>query len=405
MYEIGQEEIDAVSEVIRSGQLCRYRGGEGGQADTCEKKMAALFGCEHALVVSSGTGALICGLVGLGIGPGDEVIVPAYTWLASAGAVLSVGAIPVLADVDKTLTLDPADFERRIGPRTKAVIPVHMGGRPSDMTAIQDVAVRHGLFVLEDACQAIGGSHRNKRLGSIGDAGAFSFNQFKTISCGEGGALLTNDRRVFERALYYHDMGCTFRGHAGTMTEEPFLGNTYRMNEIQCAVLRVQLDRLEGILARLRERRDWLLAAVRAAHAPVAIAPSHDIGGDCGNNATFVFNTPDMRAAVAQRAAEIEPACKLSSPIDTDLHVYTNWSMLLNRQGGFCPEMNPFLSRENQGCRTTITPDSCRNTLAILARTGSIGLDVNWSRAQCEAIARALCRAAEEAGGAWSTLD
>lgn len=398
MYEIGQEEIDAVSAVIRSGQWFRYRGGEGGQADTCEKKMAALFGCEHALVVTSGTGALICGLVGLGIGPGDEVIVPAYTWLASAGAVLSVGAIPVLADVDETLTLDPADFERRIGPRTKAVIPVHMGGRPSDMTAIRDIAGRHGLRVLEDACQAIGGSHRNRRLGTIGDAGTFSFNQFKTISCGEGGALLTNDRRVFERALYHHDMGCTFRGHAGTMTEEPFLGNTYRMNEIQCAVLRVQLDRLDGILARLRERRDWLLAAVRAARAPIAIAPSHDIGGDCGNNATFVFNTAETRAAVAKRAGEIEPACNLHSPIDSGLHVYTNWSVLLNRQGGFCPAMNPFLRRENESCRTTIASDSCRDTLAILARTGCIGMDVNWTRAQCEAIASALCRAAKEAG-------
>ena len=400
MYEIGQEEIDAVSAVIRSGQLFRYRGGEGGQADTCEKKMAALFGCEHALVVTSGTGALICGLVGLGIGPGDEVIVPAYTWLASAGAVLSAGAIPVLADVDETLTLDPAVFERRIGPRTRAVIPVHMGGRPSNMTAIRDIAGRHGLRVLEDACQAIGGSHRNRRLGTIGDAGAFSFNQFKTISCGEGGALLTNDRRIFERALYFHDMGCTFRGHAGTMTEEPFLGNSYRMNEIQCAVLRVQLDRLDGILARLRERRDWIVGTVRAAQTPMAIAPSHDIGGDCGTNATFVFSAPDTRAAVAKRAAEIEPACNLLSPIDSGLHVYTNWSVLLNRQGGFCPAMNPFLRPENQACRTSITPDSCRNTLAILARTGCIGPDVNWSRAQCEAIAGALCRAAQEAGDA-----
>ena len=155
MYEIGQEEIEAVAAVLRSGQLFRYRGGEGGQADACEKRLAELCGCQHALVVTSGTAALICALVGLGIGPGDEVIVPAYTWLASAGAVLNVGAIPVLANADETLTLDPADFERRIGPRTKAVIPVHMGGRPANMDAILAVARRHGLHVLEDACQAI----------------------------------------------------------------------------------------------------------------------------------------------------------------------------------------------------------------------------------------------------------
>jgi dTDP-4-amino-4,6-dideoxygalactose transaminase len=396
MYEMGQEEIDAVSSVIRSGQLFRYRGGEGGQADACEKRLAALFGCEYALVVTSGTGALICGLVGLGVGPGDEVIVPAYTWLASAGAILSVGAIPVLAEVNETLTLDPADFERRIGPRTKAVIPVHMGGRPSDMEAIRAVAERHGLRVLEDACQAIGGSYRGKRLGSMGDAGAFSFNQFKTITCGEGGALLTDDRRLYERALYYHDMGCTFRGHAGALTEEPFLGNTFRMNEIQCAVLRVQIDRLDGILARLRERRDWLLDGVRSAEAPVAVSPSSDADGDCGNNAMFLFDTATMRANVATRAREIEPACNLTSPIDSDLHVYTNWAVLLNRQGGFCPAMNPFLRTENQACRMTITPDCCPKTLAILERTGCIAMDIRWTREQCEAIAKALCQAAQE---------
>jgi dTDP-4-amino-4,6-dideoxygalactose transaminase len=124
MYIIGQEEIDAVATVIRSGQLFRYRGGEDGEVSKCEKFMNENLGCAYSVATTSGTGALICGLVGLGIGPGDEVIVPAYTWLASAGAILSVGAIPVLADVDETLTLDPVDFEKRIGPHTKAVIPV-----------------------------------------------------------------------------------------------------------------------------------------------------------------------------------------------------------------------------------------------------------------------------------------
>jgi dTDP-4-amino-4,6-dideoxygalactose transaminase len=397
MYEIGQEEIDAVSAVLRAGQLFRYRGGEGGQADTCEKKMAARFGTPHTLVVTSGTGALICGLVGLGIGPGDEVIVPAYTWLASAGAILSVGAIPVLADVNETLTLDPVDFERRIGPCTKAVIPVHMGGRPSDMGAIMAVAKKHGVRVLEDACQAIGGSFQGKPLSSIGDAGAFSFNQFKTIACGEGGALLTSDRKLFERALYYHDMGCTFRGHAGTMTEEPFLGNTFRMNEVLCAILRVQFDRLDGILERLRARRTWILDAVRSSRAPLAISPSADTAGDCGQNATFLFKDAAVRARVAARAKEINPACAMGSPIDSGLHVYTNWAVLLNRQGGFVPAMNPFLRAENQACRKDITPASCPKTLEILARTGTIGIGIGWSSEQCESIAAALCQAAREA--------
>lgn len=396
MYEMGQEEIVAATAVIQSGRLFRYRGGEEGATTIAEQKMVARLGCGYALATTSGTGALICGLVGLGIGPGDEVIVPAYTWLASAGAVLSVGAIPVLADINETLTLDPASFEERIGPRTKAVIPVHMGGRPSDMDAIMSIAAQRGIKVLEDACQAIGGSFKGRRLATIGEAGAFSFNQFKIISCGEGGALLTSDRPLFERALYYHDMGCTFRGHAGTMTEAPFLGNTFRMNDLLGAVLNVQLDRLDSILARLRERRDRILAAVAAAAGPLTVSPSADSAGDCGCNATFLFPSAAERLRVAERAKAINPAVALSAPIDSGLHVYTNWKVLLNRQGHFHPALNPFLREENRACRLEISPDCCLKTLDILGRTGMIGININWTFEDCDGIARALCQAAGE---------
>ncbi len=194
MYEIGQEEIDAVARVIRSGQLFRYRGGEGGECDQFEKELAESMGCRHALLLTSGTVSLISGLVGLGIGPGDEVILPAYTWLASPGAVLHVGAIPVLAEIDESLTLDPDDFCRKITPRVKAVMPVHMSGRPCDMARICASARQRGIRVIEDACQAVGGSFQNRRLATIGEAGAFSFNHFKNIAAGEGGAMLTSDR-------------------------------------------------------------------------------------------------------------------------------------------------------------------------------------------------------------------
>lgn len=396
MYVMGQEEIDAVCAVLRSGQLFRYRGGEEGPTTRAEKKMAERFGCDYALATTSGTGALICGLVGMGIGPGDEVIVPAYTWLASAGAVLSVGAIPVLVDIDETLTLDPAAFERHIGPRVKAVIPVHMGGRPSDMDAITSIASRHGIKVLEDVCQAIGGSFKGRPLGSIGEAGAFSFNQFKIISCGEGGALLTSNRQLFERGLYYHDMGCTFRGHAGALTEEPFLGNTFRMNDILGAILDVQLDRLDDILDRLRERRNRLLAAVAAEGGPLTASPSADTEGDCGIGATFIFASAEKRLRFAERSREINPAIGMGSPIDSGLHVYTNWKTLLNRQGGFHPAINPFLREENRACRLDITPDCCVRTLDILARTGVVNIGIDWSLERCDDIAAALCRAALE---------
>lgn len=398
MYEMGQDEIDAVAEVIRTGQLFRYRGGEDGKVARCEQVIRQRQGCREALVVSSGTGALICGLVGLGIGPGDEVIVPAYTWLASAGAVLAVGAIPVLAEIDESLMLDPADLERRIGPRTKAVIPVHMAGHPCAMDRLMAVARAHGLSVLEDACQAVGGTFRGQALGAIGDAGAFSFNQFKIISCGEGGVLMTGSRQVFERALYHHDMGCTFRGHAGQMTEPPFLGNTYRMNEILGAVLLVQLGRIDGILARLRERRDWLLEAVgQGVDGCFQPIPSADPAGDCGCRVDFTFADAQVRRDVERRVQAMRPDCRIDSPIDHGLHVYTNWTVLLERRGGLHPDMNPFLRPENRSCRLDIAADACPRTLDILARTASVTIGLGMTREDCAAIAAALCQAAREA--------
>lgn len=396
MFTIGQQEIDAVAEVINTRKLFRYADMESGRAYACEARMKEIFGCNESLLVTSGTAALICGLVGLGIGPGDEVIVPAYTWLASAGAVLAAGAIPVLADVDETLTLDPADFERRIGPRTQAVIPVHMAGRPSDMDPILKVAKAHGIAVLEDSCQAVGGSYKGRFLASIGDAGAFSFNVYKNISCGEGGALLTNDRRIYERALYYHDMGSPFRGH--TLTEPEFLGNTYRMNEIQSAVLYVQLGRLNGIIAQCRERRQWMTDAIAAADAPLTLSPSADIEGDCGLHVSLLFDTADQRIQYSKLAAE--RGCKLGSPIDSGKHVYTNWTTLLERKVGAHPKMNPFLWPENQDCRIgELTPECCPRTLDLLARTATVGVGFDQTREGCETVADILCHTAKEMAG------
>lgn len=396
MYEMGQEEIDAVTKVLESKQMFRYRGGEGGQVNQVEEMINSYTGCKYSVVMTSGTAALTCGLVGMGIGPGDEVIVPAYTWLASAGAILLAGAIPVLAEVDETLTLDPADFESRIGPRTKAVIPVHMAGHPTDMDSITAIAKKHNLKVLEDACQGIGGTFKGKQLGSIGDAGAYSFNQFKNITCGEGGALMTSDRSIHERALYYHDMGCTFRGHAGEMTEEAFLGNTYRMNEILGAVLRVQFGRLDSILARLRERRAWLLDAVAAADSPAKANPSADNEGDCGCHVPFIFETSEQREKFEEKAKEINEECGMGSPINSGLHVYTNWKVLLEQKGGHHPALNPFKMEENKDCRLEITADDCPRTLEILKRTSSIAVGIDWSKEKCEKLAATICQAASE---------
>src|SRR4029077_21155929 len=205
--EVGDEELHALERVIRSRNLFRYYGvGEGPQEGAAfEAECAALLGARRALCVNAGSSALICALIGAGVGRGDEVIVPAYTWNATPNAVLATGALPVLAEVDESLTLDPAAVEAKLTSRTKAILPVHMRGNTADMAALVDLARGHGLALVEDACQAAGASFRGARLGTFGDAGAFSLQLNKIITTGEGGAMITNRRDVYETAIEVHD--------------------------------------------------------------------------------------------------------------------------------------------------------------------------------------------------------
>ena len=186
MYRIGEEEINAVANVIRNGQMFRCLNPNAPVHEVLdfERDMKAYLNAEHYFLLTSGKGALISALVALGIGPGDEVLVPAYTYIATALSVLAAGAIPVIVDVDDSCTMSPAAVEAAITPNTKAIIPVHMQGMPADMAKLCAIAEKHGIYVLEDACQAVGGSFQGKKLGTWGDAGAYSYNYFKNISAG-----------------------------------------------------------------------------------------------------------------------------------------------------------------------------------------------------------------------------
>ena len=191
MFRAGQPEIDAIAKVIRSGRLFRYN--DQSECVRFEQRYARYLGVKHATMTASGTTALTAALGGLGIGPGDEVLVPACTYMATAVAVLAVGAIPVIVDVDESITIDPAAMEAAIGPRTRAVMPVHMWGLPCDMGALMRIARRRKLLVIEDACQGVGGGYEGRKRGAIGHAGAVSCNYFKNMTCGEGGPVVTND--------------------------------------------------------------------------------------------------------------------------------------------------------------------------------------------------------------------
>ena len=393
MYRAGQEEIDEVAKVIFSKQWFRVGKPAAGHLQEVarfEREWAEKMGAQYALLMSGGgTAALVCALAGLGIGPGDEVIVPAYTWMATATAVLTVGAIPVLAEIDETMALDPAAFEQKIGPSTKAVIPVHMMGRPANLEQIIAIARRRGLRVIEDVCQMVGGSYHGRRTGTWGDAGAFSFNFFKIISAGgEGGCLVTNDRALYDRAFVYHDSGASFRPNAGELTTPIFVAQQYRADEVTGAIARVQMQRLDGILADLRRMRHAVAAAV-AGVTGVRVAPSNDPEGDCGVVATFQF---DSEAAARQFATAPDVGGMLV--IDHGKHVYTQWEPLRAKRISHHPDMNPFFFPKNVGLRADYSDTACPKTLAILRRTVYVSMNPDWDAAHLQAKVKALRAAA-----------
>ena len=393
MYRAGQEEINEVAKVIHSKQWFRTGDPAAGhlqEAVRFEQEWAATIGTKYALLMcGGGTAALVCGLAGLGIGPGDEVIVPAYTWMATATAVLTVGAIPVLAEVDDTMTLDPEDFERKIGPAVKAVIPVHMMGRPANLRAILRIARKHGIKVLEDSCQMVGGSYKGRRTGSWGDAGAFSFNYFKIISSGgEGGALVTNDRTIYETAFVFHDSGSCFRPQAGSLSIPIFVAQQYRADEVMAAIARVQLTRLDGILSDLRRIRKTIEESMTG-FRKVRVAPNNDPEGDCGVCVTFRFrNEADARAF--QKA----PGVGGYVGIDHGKHVYTEWTPLREKRIMHRKEMNPFTFRKNRGLRADYHDGVCPRTLDLLRRTLFVGLHPDWTEEQIREKIAALRAAA-----------
>ncbi|MBQ8409862.1 MAG: aminotransferase class V-fold PLP-dependent enzyme [Clostridia bacterium] len=377
MYRIGQEEIDAVAQVVNTRSLFKVNNGLKITEHT-EAAMRELFGTKHAMLMTSGHAALTSALVGMGIGPGDEVIVPAYTYISSAMAVVAAGAIPIIAEVDETLTISPEDVLKKLSKHTKAIIPVHIQGFPCNMDAIMKIAKEHGLFVLEDACQADGGSYHGKRLGTLGDAGALSFNFFKIITAGEGGALLTDDKLIFERALIYHDSSAVayFGDQLKDFSTELFCGDEYRTNEISSAVLSAQLPRLDGILLDLRKNKKYLMDALAD---QCRFVPSNDILGDCGTTLAIAFDTPEQAAAFSKA-----PGIYGVVPINTDKHVYRNWTPILEKKGALHPLMDPFKMEANRDLVPDYSKDMCPETLDLLSKAVYISINPDWTVEQMD---------------------
>lgn len=383
MFRAGQLEVDAIKRVVDSKKLFRVNDGNK-EVDNFEKDFAKIIGTDYALLMSGGTMALVSALVGLGIKPGDEVIVPGYTFMASASAVVAVGAIPVLAEIDETLTLDPKDVEKKITKHTKAIIPVHICGFPANMDALCEIAKKHNLYIVEDACQADGGKYKGKRLGSIGDVGAYSFNFFKLISSGEGGAIVTNNRKAYERALIYHDGGAAFRPYSGDLSEPVFVGAQLRANELQGAFMRAQLTRMDGIIEDLHKVKAQVLDAISDIDI-LKTNPSNDAEGELATTLSFIFDSAD-KAMKFKDGVKVGKDVEIWCPYYSDKHVYINWTPILEHRGAHCDELNPFLMEANKGLQMDYSVDMLPNTLDILKRTVYISLHCDWDAAKVQEV-------------------
>ncbi len=284
----GEEEHKEVNDVLSTGILMRYgfdatRKGIW-KSRELEQALCTRLNCGYAQLTSSGTSALTTALAALGIGAGDEIIMPSFTFVASFEAVLSVGAIPVLVDVDDSLTMDPVSVRKALTAATRCIMPVHMCGSMADMDKIQEICRDHKLLLLEDACQSIGASYKGKYLGTIGDAGTLSFDFVKTITCAEGGAVLTNNKNIYTNCDGYTDHGHDHIGNDRGAEQHPFIGYNYRISELHAAVGLAQFRKLDRFLSIQKKNHQFLQAEL----AKIPTLKFRTIPDPAGDSHTFL---------------------------------------------------------------------------------------------------------------------
>ncbi|MBM4027242.1 MAG: DegT/DnrJ/EryC1/StrS family aminotransferase [Planctomycetes bacterium] len=359
-----ERERQALLEVVESGSPFRFWGpGKPQKVQRFEEEFAKYMGTRFALGVTSGTAALDCAVAGLGLGPGDEVIVPAYTWWSDYTCVVHAGALPVFADIDRTFNLDPKDFERKITPRTKAVIAVHLLGGPCDLDPILEIARKRKIAVLEDAAQCVGGSYRGQKLGSLGDVGIYSFQINKTMTSGEGGAVVTSDPVIYERAVRFHHMGLThplFTDRIGSSTVPTFAGENFRMNELTGAMLGAQLTKLDAMVGEMRRHAQVVYDGIKNIDG-IRLRQRPDPAGDIGYCVGFEMKDKATRDRCLQELHQRKvPASTLTGSVLLPIQ-----ESVINKRARH-PNWPSFNSPE--GKAITYGPDTCRQTLGVFDR-------------------------------------
>ena len=378
----GAEERKEVSDVLETGVLMRY-GFDGPRqnmwkAKEFEAAICETFSCNHAQLVSSGTAALTTALAAFGIGAGDEVIMPAFTFVASFEAVLSVGAIPVMVDIDETLTLNPEAVRAAITPNTKCVMPVHMCGGMADMDALQNICTDHNLILLEDACQSIGGSYKGKMLGTIGDAGTFSFDYVKTITCGEGGVVMTNSKDIYEKCDAYTDHGHDHKGVDRGADLHPFIGYNFRISELHAAVGLAQIRKLDKILA-TQKKNNHQLREILSQVKEIGFRKLPDPAGDSCSFLSWFLPTEELtKAFVAEMKSQNALAGHFYWYVN-NWHYITKWDHLKNADT---------LNGQTPAITAALTGYASKNFAAsdaIMSRCISTAISLAWTEEQIKA--------------------
>lgn len=327
-YFIGKEEEQEVLEVVRRGHLSRYGSVDDEKylhkVVDLEQMFKTTFDTPYALAVTSGTAALMVAMAAVGIGPGDEVICPGYTFIASMSSIISAGAVPVLAEIDESLTLDPEDVEKKITSKTKAILAVHMLGNPCDLDALGVIADRHGLLLIEDAAQALGGKYHGRYLGTIGDIGIYSFNIFKTLNAGDGGMVVMKDETVYKTAFAYHDQGHMPQRMGIEIGNRSLIGLNFRMNELTGAFMLAQFRKLDTIIDKLHRIKSIYKSELEVL-PELSFRTINDPEGECATLLTVLLPTREITRKVCQELG--------TKPIsDSGWHVYSNMEQILGKK-------------------------------------------------------------------------
>jgi len=375
----GAEERKEVNDVLETGILMRY-GFDGPRKGIwksleLEKAITETFGCQYAQLTSSGTAALTTAMSALGVGYGDEVIMPAFTFVASFEAVLSVGAVPVLVEIDETLTLKPAAVKAAITPKTKCVMPVHMCGSMADLDALKAICEEHNLILLEDACQSIGGTYKGKHLGTIGHAGTFSFDFVKTITCAEGGVVMTNSEDVFIKSDGFTDHGHDHKGVDRGADLHPFIGYNFRISELHAAVGLAQIRKLDTFLSIQRKNNKMLRSYLeQIPEISFRIVPDES-GDSCSFLSWFLPTEAQTKAVVEEMKAQGILAGNFYWFVN-NWHYISKWDHLKN--AATLNRLNEVQTAALLQLQHTTFPESD----AIMSRCISTAISLLWTEEQ-----------------------